>query len=136
MAAIEACTRTWALVRLAASEATSVSRMRDSAAEKPEICDCARLIAYCSLFWPAPILPCTEPRFVTAVVRELSAVSAFAVAEDPAVGVVAAVEPWFAPKTPRAVLPAWVRATEKAVDDWNWMPPALSPYFTAVIPTP
>src|SRR4051794_40353531 len=42
MAAREACCRTWALVRLAASAATSASRMRDSAAEKLEICDCAR----------------------------------------------------------------------------------------------
>ena len=39
------CCRTCALVRFAASKATSASRMRDSAAEKPEICDCARSMA-------------------------------------------------------------------------------------------
>src|SRR3954470_3010123 len=83
MAAMEACTRTCALVRLAASDATSVSRIRDSAAENPEICDCARLMAYCSLFWPAPILPCTEPRFVTALPNAVIALIALAVAEDP-----------------------------------------------------
>src|SRR4051794_15161823 len=35
IAAMDACTRTCALVRFAASDATSVSRIRDSAAEKP-----------------------------------------------------------------------------------------------------
>ena len=45
MAAMDACASIWDLVRLAASAATSVSRMRDSADEKLVISDCDRSMA-------------------------------------------------------------------------------------------
>lgn len=45
IAATEACSRTWALERLAASCATLASLMPDSAAEKLVICEFARLVA-------------------------------------------------------------------------------------------
>ena len=44
-AAIEVCCKVCALVRLAASDAMSASRMRDCAAEKLVICESARLMA-------------------------------------------------------------------------------------------
>src|ERR1035438_2121358 len=45
MAAMDACASIWDLVRLAASAATSVSRMRDSADEKLVTSDCDRSMA-------------------------------------------------------------------------------------------
>ena len=67
MAAIEACCNTDALVRLAASVATSASRSWASAEEKFVICELAREIAYPNVFSPAPTLPWTEPRVLTAL---------------------------------------------------------------------
>jgi len=61
MAATEACCSTWALVRLAASFATSASRIWDSAEDRLVICALARSRAYRRLFSPAPTVPWTLP---------------------------------------------------------------------------
>src|ERR1017187_10398122 len=73
MAASEACDRTCALVRLAASAAMSASRMRDWAAEVLAIWELARLVAYCRLFSPAPTMPWALPRLPTAVLIDAMA---------------------------------------------------------------
>src|SRR5216684_1355347 len=53
-AAIPACNKVCALVRLAASEARSASRIRDSAAARLVNWDDARLMAYPNWFCPRP----------------------------------------------------------------------------------
>ena len=91
MAATEACSSTWALLRLAASVATSASRIWDSAEVKLVTCELARSVAYCKAFSPAPTLPWTLPSAVTAFCTAVTAFSELPVELPVLAGAVAAV---------------------------------------------